>query len=48
MIKKYLLFLLVFTSATSSLLAWTNIFLNEDHLKRMVGNLKRWIAYHKN
>lgn len=26
---------------------WTNIFLNEDHLKRMVGNLKRWIAYHK-
>lgn len=24
---------------------WTNIFLNEDHLKRMVGNLKRWIAY---
>ncbi|WP_172281603.1 phosphotransferase [Chryseobacterium sp. LAM-KRS1] len=26
---------------------WTNIFLNEDHLKRMVGNLKRWIAYQK-
>lgn len=26
---------------------WTNIFLNEDHLKRMVGNLKRWIDYHK-
>lgn len=26
---------------------WTNIFLNEDHLKRMVGNLKRWIVYHK-
>lgn len=26
---------------------WTNIFLNEDHLKRMVGNLKRWMAYHK-
>jgi Ser/Thr protein kinase RdoA (MazF antagonist) len=26
---------------------WTNIFLNEDHLKRMVGNLKRWIAYNK-
>ena len=26
---------------------WTNIFLNEDHLKRMVGNLKRWIAYTK-
>lgn len=26
---------------------WTNIFVNEDHLKRMVGNLKRWIAYHK-
>jgi len=24
---------------------WTNIFMNEDHLKRMVGNLKRWIAY---
>jgi Ser/Thr protein kinase RdoA (MazF antagonist) len=24
---------------------WTNIFLNEDHLKRMVGNLNRWIAY---
>jgi len=24
---------------------WTNIFLNEDHLKRMVGNLKRWIKY---
>jgi Ser/Thr protein kinase RdoA (MazF antagonist) len=24
---------------------WTNIFLNEDHLKRMIGNLKRWIAY---
>ncbi|WP_121967519.1 phosphotransferase [Myroides sp. N17-2] len=26
---------------------WTNIFVNEDHLKRMVGNLKRWIAYNK-
>ncbi|PQA95793.1 aminoglycoside phosphotransferase [Chryseobacterium shigense] len=26
---------------------WTNIFLNEDHLKRMIGNLKRWMAYHK-
>lgn len=26
---------------------WTNIFLNEDHLKRMTGNLKRWMAYHK-
>jgi len=26
---------------------WTNIFLNEDHLKRMVGNLKRWILYNK-
>ncbi|CAI8798379.1 phosphotransferase [Chryseobacterium sp. IT-36CA2] len=26
---------------------WTNIFLNEDHLKRMVGNLKRWMAYNK-
>ena len=26
---------------------WTNIFLNEDHLKRMIGNLKRWIAYNK-
>ncbi|MFC3157329.1 hypothetical protein SAMN05443633_108147 [Chryseobacterium arachidis] len=25
---------------------WTNIFLNEDHLKRMVGNLKRWMTYH--
>lgn len=25
---------------------WTNIFLNEDHLKRMVGNLKRWMIYH--
>lgn len=24
---------------------WTNIFLNEDHLKRFVGNLKRWGAY---
>ncbi|WP_206197515.1 phosphotransferase [Terrimonas sp.] len=24
---------------------WTNIFVNEDHLKRMVGNLKRWIKY---
>lgn len=26
---------------------WTNIFLSDDHLKRMVGNLKRWIAYNK-
>jgi Ser/Thr protein kinase RdoA (MazF antagonist) len=26
---------------------WTNIFLNEDHLKRMVVNLKRWVAYNK-
>ncbi|RLJ34055.1 Ser/Thr protein kinase RdoA (MazF antagonist) [Chryseobacterium sp. 7] len=26
---------------------WTNIFLNEDHLKRMVGNLKRWLEYNK-
>lgn len=26
---------------------WTNIFLNEDHLKRFVGNLKRWIVYNK-
>ncbi|AIL44318.1 phosphotransferase [Elizabethkingia anophelis] len=26
---------------------WTNIFVNEDHLKRMVGNLKRWISYNK-
>jgi Ser/Thr protein kinase RdoA (MazF antagonist) len=26
---------------------WTNIFLNEDHLKRMVGNLKRWIKFNK-
>jgi Ser/Thr protein kinase RdoA (MazF antagonist) len=24
---------------------WSNIFLNEDHLKRFVGNLKRWVAY---
>lgn len=26
---------------------WTNIFLNEDHLKRMIGNLKRWMNFHK-
>jgi len=26
---------------------WTNVFLNEDHLKRMVGNLKRWMAYNR-
>lgn len=26
---------------------WTNIFLNEDHLKRFVGNLKRWVVYNK-
>lgn len=25
---------------------WTNIFLNQDHLKRFVGNLKRWINFH--
>jgi Ser/Thr protein kinase RdoA (MazF antagonist) len=25
--------------------SWTNIFLNEDHLKRFVGNLKRWAVY---
>lgn len=24
---------------------WTNIFLNDDHLKRFVGNLKRWAVY---
>lgn len=24
---------------------WTNIFLNEHHLKRFVGNLKRWINF---
>lgn len=26
---------------------WSNIFLNEDHLKRFVGNLKRWTTYNK-
>lgn len=26
---------------------WSNIFLNEDHLKRFVGTLKRWIIYNK-
>lgn len=26
---------------------WTNIFLNEDHLKRFVGNLKRWIVFNE-
>lgn len=26
---------------------WTNIFLNEDHLKRFTGNLKRWMDYNK-
>ena len=26
---------------------WTNIFLNEDHLKRFTGNLKRWIDHNK-
>lgn len=26
---------------------WTNIFLNEDHLKRIVGSLKRWITYNE-
>lgn len=25
---------------------WTNIFVNEDHLRRMVGNLNRWMAIH--
>lgn len=27
--------------------SWTTIFLNENPLKRMVGNLKRGTAYHK-
>lgn len=26
---------------------WTNIFLNEDHLKRFVANLKRWIIHNE-
>lgn len=26
---------------------WTNIFLNEDHLKRFTGNLKRWMDYNE-
>lgn len=26
---------------------WSNIFLNEDHLRRFVGTLKRWIAYNQ-
>jgi Ser/Thr protein kinase RdoA (MazF antagonist) len=26
---------------------WSNIFLNEDHLKRFVGTLKRWAMYNK-
>lgn len=26
---------------------WSNIFLNEDHLKRIVGTLKRWISYNQ-
>lgn len=26
---------------------WTNIFLNEDHFKRFIGNLKRWIIFNK-
>lgn len=26
---------------------WSNIFLNEDHLKRYVAALKRWMDYHK-
>jgi len=26
---------------------WSNIFLNEDHLKRFVGSLKRWATYNK-
>lgn len=27
--------------------SWSNIFLNEDHLKRFVGSMKRWVAYNK-
>lgn len=26
---------------------WSNVFLNEDHLKRFVGLLDRWAAFHK-
>ncbi|WPP51383.1 phosphotransferase [Catalinimonas niigatensis] len=26
---------------------WSNIFLNEDHLKRFTGMLKRWITHHQ-
>jgi Ser/Thr protein kinase RdoA (MazF antagonist) len=26
---------------------WTNIFLNEDHLKRFVANLTRWIIHNE-
>ncbi|QCR22973.1 phosphotransferase [Pontibacter sp. SGAir0037] len=26
---------------------WSNIFLNEDHLKRFIGSLKKWIAFHQ-
>lgn len=26
---------------------WSNIFLNEDHLKRMTTNMKRWMEFHK-
>jgi Ser/Thr protein kinase RdoA (MazF antagonist) len=26
---------------------WSNVFLNDDHLKRFLGQLKRWIAYNK-
>jgi Ser/Thr protein kinase RdoA (MazF antagonist) len=26
---------------------WSNIFLNEDHLKRFIGMIKKWIAYNK-
>lgn len=26
---------------------WSNIFLNEDHLKRYVASLKRWLSYHR-
>jgi Ser/Thr protein kinase RdoA (MazF antagonist) len=26
---------------------WSNIFLNEDHLKRYIASVKRWMTYHK-
>jgi Ser/Thr protein kinase RdoA (MazF antagonist) len=26
---------------------WSNIFLNQDHLKRFVGMIKKWLAYHQ-